>query len=78
LAFIKEVTDDIVVRGVCSNTVINKCFEQHIEMNKTRLDEGKMRDVLSTLRRDLGMPSDDETGRTFFPLVSKEEKRTNR
>jgi spermatogenesis-associated protein 7 len=59
LNFIKEVTDDIIARGVTTNRVINNIFEYHISKSKNLLRESKMRDLLSTLKKDLGMPSEE-------------------
>ena len=52
----KEVTDDIIARGVTTNRVINNIFEYHINRNKKNLNTVKMRDLLETLRKDLGIP----------------------
>ena len=57
LNFMKEVTDDIIARGVTTNRVINNIFEYHINRNKKSLNATKMRDLLETLRRDLGIPT---------------------
>lgn len=59
LQFIKEVTDDIVSRGITTNRVINNCFEFHIRKHKRDLNETKMRELLKTLRMDIGMPKDE-------------------
>ncbi len=55
LAFIKEVTDDVIARGITSNRVINNCFEFHVKKNAAILNEKKMRELLNTLREDIGM-----------------------
>ena len=39
LQFISDVTSDVLGRGICSNRVINKVFESHIEKRKEDLDE---------------------------------------
>jgi hypothetical protein len=53
------VTDDIITRGICSNRVINNCFEEHIKKNRGVLNEKKMRELLDTLRKDIGIPVED-------------------
>lgn len=53
LRFVKDVTDDIITRGICSDRVINNCFEHHIALNRGRLDELKMRNLLDKLRKDI-------------------------
>ncbi|NXP04881.1 SPAT7 protein, partial [Thinocorus orbignyianus] len=54
LAFIEDVTNDILSLGLFSNRVLEELFECHIEENKKRLDEGKMRHVVDVLKADLG------------------------
>ncbi|XP_075282138.1 spermatogenesis-associated protein 7 isoform X2 [Opisthocomus hoazin] len=54
LAFIEDVTNDILSLGLFSNRVLEQLFECHIEENKNRLDESKMRCLLDVLRADLG------------------------
>ena len=55
LQFVKEVTNDVIARGIYSNRVINSCFEYHVNKNKHLLDENKMKDLLNTLRKDIGI-----------------------
>ena len=59
MSFIKEVTDDIIARGVCTNRVINNVFEYHIARYKNTLNPNKMRDLLDTLRNDIGVPKEN-------------------
>ncbi|XP_074441555.1 spermatogenesis-associated protein 7 isoform X2 [Larus michahellis] len=54
LAFIEDVTNDILSLGLFSNRVLEELFECHIQENKTRLDESKMRHLLDVLKADLG------------------------
>ncbi|NXI51012.1 SPAT7 protein, partial [Chloroceryle aenea] len=54
LAFIEDVTNDILSLGLFSNRVLEQLFECHIQENKNRLDESKMRHFLDVLRADLG------------------------
>ncbi len=63
MEFIKEVTNDVIARGISSNRVINNCFEYHVKKNKNILNESKMRDLLTTLKKDIGIPeNEDENG----------------
>ncbi|CAF0790384.1 unnamed protein product [Brachionus calyciflorus] len=73
LAFVKDVTDDILQRGLISNRVINNCFNYHLNKNKKQLDEKKMRDLLDTLRQDIGIPDEDDTEITtkYYQTVNK-------
>ncbi len=57
--FIKEVSDDIIARGVSTNRVINNVFEYHISRYKNTLNVNKMRDLLDTLRADIGIPTEN-------------------
>ncbi|NXT68094.1 SPAT7 protein, partial [Chaetops frenatus] len=61
LTFIEDVTNDILKLGFFSNRVLDELFECHIEENKNRLDEGKMRQMLDVLKSDLGCSQDSET-----------------
>ncbi|NXL41121.1 SPAT7 protein, partial [Podilymbus podiceps] len=54
LAFIEGVTNDILSLGLFSNRVLEQLFECHIQENKNRLDESKMRHLLDVLKADLG------------------------
>ncbi|KFO89024.1 Spermatogenesis-associated protein 7, partial [Buceros rhinoceros silvestris] len=53
LAFIEDVTNEILSLGLFSNRVLDQLFECHIEENKNRLDESKMRYLLDVLKADL-------------------------
>ena len=67
LQFVKEVTDDIISRGITSNRVINNCFSYHIKKNK-HLNETKMKELLDTLRKDIGVPDENGKQILFLPL----------
>ncbi|XP_033918494.1 spermatogenesis-associated protein 7 isoform X1 [Melopsittacus undulatus] len=54
LAFIEEVTNEVLSLGLFSNRILEKLFECLIEENKNRLDESKMRHLLDVLKADLG------------------------
>ncbi|XP_065541954.1 spermatogenesis-associated protein 7 isoform X2 [Lathamus discolor] len=54
LAFIEEVTNEVLSLGLFSNRVLEKLFECLIKENKNRLDESKMRHLLDVLKADLG------------------------
>lgn len=73
LEFVKEVTDDIISRGITSNRVINNCFNFHIKKNKDILNESKMRDLLENLREDIGIPNEneDEIGTNYYQTINK-------
>ncbi|XP_030096534.2 spermatogenesis-associated protein 7 isoform X1 [Serinus canaria] len=61
LTFIEEVTNEILRLGIFSSRVLDQLFECHIEENKNRLDEGKMRQMLVVLKSDLGCNQDSDT-----------------
>ncbi|XP_042671035.1 spermatogenesis-associated protein 7 [Centrocercus urophasianus] len=54
LTFIEDITNDILDIGLFSNRVLEQLFECHIQENKNRLDESKMRHLLDVLKADLG------------------------
>ncbi|XP_051477737.1 spermatogenesis-associated protein 7 isoform X1 [Apus apus] len=54
LAFIEDVTNEILSLGLFSDRALEKLFEWHIQENKNRLDESKMRHFLDVLKADLG------------------------
>ncbi|XP_047397094.1 spermatogenesis-associated protein 7 isoform X1 [Sciurus carolinensis] len=61
LSFIEDVTDEILKLGLFSNRFLERLFERHIEQNKQRLDEGKMRHLLNGLKVDLGCTSEENS-----------------
>ncbi|NWS09042.1 SPAT7 protein, partial [Motacilla alba] len=61
LTFIEEVTNEILRLGLFSNRILDQLFECHIEENKNRLDEAKMRQMLDVLKSDLGCSQDSDT-----------------
>ncbi|XP_067151708.1 spermatogenesis-associated protein 7 isoform X1 [Apteryx mantelli] len=54
LTFIEDVTNEILKLGLFSNRALEQLFECHVEENKHRLDENKMRHLLGVLKVDLG------------------------
>ncbi|KAM4625852.1 spermatogenesis-associated protein 7 homolog [Polymixia lowei] len=56
LEFIGDVTTDILSRGLFSDRVLDRVLERHIDMNRYRLDEDKMRHLLEVLRKDFDDP----------------------
>nr|CAB3266522.1 spermatogenesis-associated protein 7-like [Phallusia mammillata] len=58
IAFINEITNDILARGIYSDVILHQTMERHVQSNKHELDETKMRSMLVKLRRDLGMSED--------------------
>ncbi|NXF37155.1 SPAT7 protein, partial [Nyctibius bracteatus] len=64
LAFIEDVTNEILSLGLFSNRVLEQLFECHIQENKNRLDESKMRHLLDVLKADLGCSPGGETEQT--------------
>ncbi|NXC04808.1 SPAT7 protein, partial [Orthonyx spaldingii] len=61
LTFIEDVTNEILSLGLFSNRVLDELFECHIEENKNRLDEAKMRQMLDVLKSDLCCGMDSKT-----------------
>uniref|UniRef100_A0A8C3NXH0 Spermatogenesis associated 7 n=1 Tax=Cyanoderma ruficeps TaxID=181631 RepID=A0A8C3NXH0_9PASS len=61
LNFIEDVTNEILRLGLFSNRVLDELFECHIEENKNRLDEGRMRQMLDVLKSELSCCQNSET-----------------
>ncbi|XP_035395533.1 spermatogenesis-associated protein 7 isoform X3 [Cygnus atratus] len=59
LTFIEDVTNEILNLGLFSNRVLEQLFECHIEENKNRLDESKMRHLLDVLKADLSCSTEE-------------------
>ncbi|NXU52662.1 SPAT7 protein, partial [Turnix velox] len=60
LAFIEDVTNDILSLGLFSNRFLEELFECHIRENKKRLDESKMRHFLDVLKAELSCSPDND------------------
>uniref|UniRef100_A0A668AWS4 Spermatogenesis associated 7 n=1 Tax=Myripristis murdjan TaxID=586833 RepID=A0A668AWS4_9TELE len=71
LEFISDVTEDILARGHFSDRVLDLVIKRHIDMNKHRLDEGKMRHFLEGLRKEFEAPVSTPT--TSSELEGKED-----
>ncbi|XP_063080086.1 spermatogenesis-associated protein 7 homolog [Engraulis encrasicolus] len=61
LEFIADVTNEILTLGLYSDRVMKRVFQRHIDNNKHRLDEGKMRHLLEILHHDIQSPSNTST-----------------
>ncbi|XP_078086678.1 spermatogenesis-associated protein 7 homolog [Mustelus asterias] len=53
LQFLKEVTDDILIRGYHSNKILENVFQAHINRSKHHLSEDKLKNILQNLRNEL-------------------------
>ncbi|XP_033734172.1 spermatogenesis-associated protein 7-like [Pecten maximus] len=77
--FTKEVTNDVLNRGVFTNRVLKQVFNTHIEKRRGQLDEYKMRGILDEIRRDLDIPNEpdsDLSSYTESPNTSSRLKST--
>ncbi|CAK6966914.1 spermatogenesis-associated protein 7 [Scomber scombrus] len=61
LEFISAVTEDILSRGSISDRVLDRVIKRHIDMNRHRLNVGKMRHLLEVLRKDFEEPTNTST-----------------
>lgn len=61
LEFISTVTEDILSRGSISDRVLDRVIKRHIDMNRHRLNVGKMRHLLDVLRKDFEEPTNTST-----------------
>ncbi|KAJ8046061.1 Spermatogenesis-associated protein 7 [Holothuria leucospilota] len=59
LEFVTDVTNDVLNRGIYTNTVLKQVFEAHIDRNKDKLEEERMRQLMKQLQRDLAIPGDE-------------------
>ncbi|KAJ8308364.1 hypothetical protein KUTeg_013238 [Tegillarca granosa] len=57
--FMKEVTEDVLNRGVFTNRVLKQVFETHIRKRKGELNENRMRLMLVQVRNELDIHEDD-------------------
>ncbi|NXO59152.1 SPAT7 protein, partial [Aramus guarauna] len=78
LAFIEDVTNEILSLGLFSDRVLEQLFECHVQENKNRLDESKMRHLLDVLKADLGCspssgPEQIHAGREAFDSLDLRE-----
>ncbi|KAF1677015.1 SPAT7 protein, partial [Pygoscelis papua] len=74
LSFIEDVTNEILSLGLFSNRVLEQLFECHIQENKNRLDESKMRHLLDVLKADLGCsPEQIHAGWEAFDSLDLQE-----
>ncbi|XP_058470451.1 spermatogenesis-associated protein 7-like isoform X1 [Solea solea] len=64
LEFISAVTEDILSRRHISDRVLGRVIKHHIDMNRHRLDEGKMLHLLAVLRKDFEEPTNTTTSNT--------------
>ncbi|XP_038073319.1 spermatogenesis-associated protein 7 homolog [Patiria miniata] len=60
LEFVTDVTNDVLNRGIFTNSVLKQVFDSHINRNKDRLDEGRMRHLMAQLQEDLFIPNSDD------------------
>ncbi|KAG5895359.1 hypothetical protein JTB14_003156 [Gonioctena quinquepunctata] len=60
LQFLLRITEDIIVNNYFRNKDIEKVFENHMEINKERLDMEKMKENVAELASELSIPYKDE------------------
>ncbi|XP_077965806.1 uncharacterized protein LOC120335413 isoform X4 [Styela clava] len=58
LEFINGVTNDILTRGIYSDRVLTQVMQRHLDQNRSRLNESRMRHMLMKLQEDLGVSAD--------------------
>nr|XP_015837511.1 PREDICTED: uncharacterized protein LOC103313637 isoform X2 [Tribolium castaneum] len=54
--FLLKITEDILRNNIYKDSEMEKLFESHIQANKGRLDEGRMRSQIETLKKELNFP----------------------
>ncbi|XP_074662762.1 spermatogenesis-associated protein 7 homolog isoform X2 [Tubulanus polymorphus] len=71
LDFVRDVTSDVLERGIFTNRVLKQVFEHHLEKHKDKgLKLNRMRELLNKLRQDLGIPANDEDDDEHFGYKS--------
>lgn len=58
-SFMKEVTEEILMKGLYTNRSIQRVFESHMRKRKGQLNEGEMKKMLSKLQNDIGISRSD-------------------
>ncbi|XP_043916006.1 spermatogenesis-associated protein 7-like [Protopterus annectens] len=53
LQFLREVTDEILLKGNCNSNTLESVFQRHMEMKKHDLENVKMRKLLQNLENEL-------------------------
>ncbi|CAF4525224.1 unnamed protein product [Rotaria sp. Silwood1] len=53
--FMQEITDAIIRNNLTTESAIEKLFEIHIDRNRGKLNENRLRDLLEALKDDLGV-----------------------
>ncbi|XP_067681016.1 spermatogenesis-associated protein 7-like [Haliotis asinina] len=83
--FAKQVTEEVLHRGIYTDRVLKKVFDRHVEKHKEKLKISRMRAILDKLRTDFGISDDpdpfdeeDECVRTVNMLEPDPEVRAAR
>lgn len=71
LEFISAVTEDILSREFISDRVLDRVMQRHIDLNRHKLKEDKMRHLLEVLCKDFKEP--DKTVRCIADLEQSEQ-----
>ncbi|XP_046355876.2 spermatogenesis-associated protein 7-like [Haliotis rufescens] len=83
--FAKQVTEEVLNRGIYTDRVLKKVFDRHVEKHKGKLKISRMRAILDKLRTDFGISDspepfeeEDECERTVNMLEPDPEVRAAR
>ncbi|XP_046551856.1 LOW QUALITY PROTEIN: spermatogenesis-associated protein 7-like [Haliotis rubra] len=58
--FAKQVTEEVLNRGIYTDRVLKKVFDRHVEKHKGKLKISRMRAILDKLRTDFGISDDPD------------------
>lgn len=70
IKFLRDITDDVLRKGVFTNRALKNIFEQHISANKYRLNVKRMQEEVDKLCVQLGIPKEDYLNDTDYGLGS--------
>lgn len=77
IKFLRDITDEVLRKGVFTNRALKNIFEQHISSNKHRLNVKRMQEEVDKLCVQLGIPKEDYLNDTDYGLGSTRDWKDN-
>ncbi|XP_054257800.1 spermatogenesis-associated protein 7 homolog [Macrosteles quadrilineatus] len=59
IKFVRDITEEVLEKGIFTNKALKKIFQNHVEVNKQFLDMRRMQEEVDKLQLELGIPNDD-------------------
>uniref|UniRef100_A0A8D9A1S9 Uncharacterized protein n=1 Tax=Cacopsylla melanoneura TaxID=428564 RepID=A0A8D9A1S9_9HEMI len=72
--FLRDITDDILNKGVYTNKGLKLVFQKHINDNMNRLNFNRMKEEVEKLGDKIGIPKNEEDDRIDFGLGSTQNE----